>query len=701
MASTDVKTRIIIEGDTAGVVQALSTAQKQVIDLESGVGSLSGKFTSLGGIAQMAGGAMGGMGLAAISQQLMQAAMSAERLRLSFEAATGSAASGAAAYKYAREEAGRLGLNLETTADAYLKLTAAAKGTALEGRQTEMIFSSVAGASRALGLSGDQMQGALLAVQQMMSKGTVQAEELRGQLGERLPGAFQIAARSMGVNTSELGKMLEGGKVLAEDFLPKFAAELEKTFPAGAKAVSGLTAETERLKTSLFELKVAVMNSGIDGIATTVIRGTTDMVNAYTSTIDIMVDETKLRVQKFNLWYDQNTGNLKNFMAIMRGESPTSQTMSPRDYGLKQAGLSGLIASGSTFGTEDNLVNQARRAAATPPAYLPKSTTAKPTTKDVKNYTEYNPGFMGWRSEQELSKSESEYITSQVKMGEQATRDWQDWNSDDNKRRFEEEQRMIADQNNSARIYGLNQQASAKSAEMGGTFLAMQASQAGNEKTAGMLMIDKEEQYWRDNWAMKTSSLAEYEARNFQITEYYAEKRKKIEQDDTSHKLGLAKSGFSSMATIADSFYQLSGKKSKAAFQAYKVLKSGETIITTADTAMKAYNSMAPIPFVGPALGIAAAAAAIASGMVQLQTINSASPDGGGSISNISGGAAPSSPGTQPVTQPIGSSQTGTAFHITMQINGSMLADQQQLNRWTEDYLVPTIRDLKTRGVNA
>ena len=41
-----------------------------------------------------------------------------------------------------------------------------------------------------MGLSADQTSGVLLALQQMISKGTVQAEELRGQLGERLPGAL-------------------------------------------------------------------------------------------------------------------------------------------------------------------------------------------------------------------------------------------------------------------------------------------------------------------------------------------------------------------------------------------------------------------------------------------------------------------------------------------------------------------------------
>jgi len=64
----------------------------------------------------------------------------------------------------------------------------------------------------------------------MMGKGKVQAEELRGQLGEALPGAFNLAAKAMGVTTSKLNEMLDKGQVLPEELLPKLASELLKTF---------------------------------------------------------------------------------------------------------------------------------------------------------------------------------------------------------------------------------------------------------------------------------------------------------------------------------------------------------------------------------------------------------------------------------------------------------------------------------------
>jgi tape measure domain-containing protein len=114
-----------------------------------------------------------------------------------------------------------------------------------------------------MGLRADQTSGVLLALQQMISKGTVQAEELRGQLGERLPGAFQIAARAMGVTTAELGKMLEQGQVVAEDFLPKFGKALEENLGGAAeKAADRLDAAVNRFDTAWERLK---KNSGDSG----------------------------------------------------------------------------------------------------------------------------------------------------------------------------------------------------------------------------------------------------------------------------------------------------------------------------------------------------------------------------------------------------------------------------------------------------
>lgn len=189
-----------------------------------------------------------GGGAALASAGLVNLRLQFDQIQKTLDFATGSTEAGAEAFRFASGEARRLGLDLRATAKSYAQFAAAAKGTNLEGAMSDKVFSSVAQAAAVLQLSADDTRGALRALEQMISKGNVQAEELRQQLGERLPGAFQYAARAMGVTTQELNDMLENGEVLADDLLPKLADELDRTFgPNVAAAADSLKASLQRL----------------------------------------------------------------------------------------------------------------------------------------------------------------------------------------------------------------------------------------------------------------------------------------------------------------------------------------------------------------------------------------------------------------------------------------------------------------------
>lgn len=196
------------------------------------------------------------------AKAMFDASVSAERLRTMLDFSTGG--NSAREIEYLRGVTARLGLEFTSTAKAYGQFQAAAKGTALEGDKARAVFESVAKASAVMGLSADDTSGVLLALQQMLSKGTVSAEELRGQLGERLPGSFQVAARAMGVTTAELGKMLEQGQIVADDFLPKFGKALEQNLGGAAeKAANRLDAAVNRFDTAWEKLKQRAGDSGV------------------------------------------------------------------------------------------------------------------------------------------------------------------------------------------------------------------------------------------------------------------------------------------------------------------------------------------------------------------------------------------------------------------------------------------------------
>lgn len=200
-----------------GVGSAGNSAGSGLGNASSSAASLSSGMSS---VAATAGAAALGIGatvaaVGALANALIPVELAAQKLQKTLNFTNdGNIAAAAKELDYLRAASNRIGLEFNSTASAYVKFTAAAKGTAIEGETAKRVFEGLSKASVVLGLSADETSGALNALQQMVSKGKVQAEELRGQLGERLPGAFQIAARAMGMTTAELDKALESGKVL-------------------------------------------------------------------------------------------------------------------------------------------------------------------------------------------------------------------------------------------------------------------------------------------------------------------------------------------------------------------------------------------------------------------------------------------------------------------------------------------------------
>ena len=255
---------------TRALVRGFQRASEATVSLDR---QMQGLRRTLLGLASAAAAIRLGRGIA-------QAALDMESLERALATVTGSAAAAGRELVFVRDVSARLGLDLETSVRQFAALAAAARGTSLAGAGVRQIFEAVAQAATVLGLSSDQLGGALTAIQQIISKGNVSAEELRQQLGERLPGAFQIAARAMGVTTQELNRMLERGELLATDFLPRFAEALRREFAAGVPAATASArAAFERLRTALFELRVEIARSGFLDALTEGVRSLTEALS--------------------------------------------------------------------------------------------------------------------------------------------------------------------------------------------------------------------------------------------------------------------------------------------------------------------------------------------------------------------------------------------------------------------------------------
>lgn len=225
-------------------------------------------------------GTLATLGIAKMVTEVIHAGRAMDRYNVSLAAAMGSQEQGGREMAFLRSEAQRLGLYLPSLIQGYTGLAAATRGTNLEGEQTRLIFSAVAEAGRAMNLTQDQIAGTMNALQQIAGKGTVSMEELRQQLGDRLPGAMQIAAKSMNMPVAALVKMVSEGKLASDVFLPKFAAELSKASAAGVEfAKNSPEAIFMRMKTSLFELGAAISGAGLLGLLADVAASVGDIAD--------------------------------------------------------------------------------------------------------------------------------------------------------------------------------------------------------------------------------------------------------------------------------------------------------------------------------------------------------------------------------------------------------------------------------------
>lgn len=112
--------------------------------------------------------------------------------------------------------------------DNFAQFHAACMSTNMSLEDQQKIYEALTRAAAYFHMSESRAKDMMVAVTQMISKNVVSSEELRRQLGNALPGAFNMMANAVGVTTAELEKLLKAGKLASGPALIKFADELNK-----------------------------------------------------------------------------------------------------------------------------------------------------------------------------------------------------------------------------------------------------------------------------------------------------------------------------------------------------------------------------------------------------------------------------------------------------------------------------------------
>lgn len=186
--------------------------------------------------------------------------------------------------EYVRGQAERLGLELPKLANSYSKFAIASTSAGNSLKDTRFVFESFAEVGKVFQLTEENIAGVFNAIEQVFSKGTVQAEELRGQLGDRLAGSFYEFAKALGQTTGTFTEWLKNGQVTS-DFVLLFADQFRnKVAPQLNDATKSTASSIARFNTALNDLKLVVADSGFLEAFTEGVRKLTEYLKSEEGT---------------------------------------------------------------------------------------------------------------------------------------------------------------------------------------------------------------------------------------------------------------------------------------------------------------------------------------------------------------------------------------------------------------------------------
>lgn len=266
-------------------------------------------------------GIVGGVSLfATIAQDIFKTTKELQGLDNALKQVSGTQEAYSRNQDFLRKTSEDFGLEIKGLTQQFTQFYVSAKDK-LSQSEIEGIFTSISKAGSVMGLSIDAQNRAFNALNQMMSKGVVYSEELKGQLGEALPGAFGIMAKSLNVNEQQLGKMLQQGQLLASDVLPKFAEQLEKVYGIETiDRVETLSASQNRLSNSWTEMIRSLNESETGGIS----QFFKTMIDGLNTILNLIIEANKGIEEFKKQTYKESRVNIVTQVQNMASSSASS-----------------------------------------------------------------------------------------------------------------------------------------------------------------------------------------------------------------------------------------------------------------------------------------------------------------------------------------------------------------------------------------
>jgi len=208
---------------------------------------------AVGGVAGVAAGAALGAQVKMMREALgatSDYAAQLQKLEIALEGVAGPEYTNA--LKAANQVTKDFNVPIDVSTRGITRLSAAVIGAGGNVADAEVVFRNITSAIKATGGGAQDVDSAITAMVQTFSKGKVSAEELSGQLGERLPGAVTKFAEANKMTLPELQKSLKAGTV-GLDELMKFIISLGPEYEETARAIADSSADAGARATVAFQ----------------------------------------------------------------------------------------------------------------------------------------------------------------------------------------------------------------------------------------------------------------------------------------------------------------------------------------------------------------------------------------------------------------------------------------------------------------
>lgn len=224
-----------------------------------------------------------------------QAVGQLQSFRNTLSAISPSAQEAAASNKLILDLVDKYNIPLQSARDGFTKLYASMAPAGFQGEEIRQLFTGISQAAATFGMSADKVDRVNYAFAQMASKGQVMSEELKGQLGDVLPGAMAIFAEAAGFKgpkaIQDFSAALEEGRYKGEamvGLLKNVGIVMTQEFGPGAEgAARTFQGVINRMQNSLkllyeaFEPAAVGFLNGVVTPMTQGIRQVADGVNSF------------------------------------------------------------------------------------------------------------------------------------------------------------------------------------------------------------------------------------------------------------------------------------------------------------------------------------------------------------------------------------------------------------------------------------